>query len=353
MIGKANLGGLVVGAQGLGCNNLTGFYGKAFDEQVALRTIDKALELGVTLLDTSDTYGHSTVGFGGNEVFVAKAIKGRRSRVVVATKFGFVPQAAGDRAKTNKVEEGVTSASVRGDPEYVKTACEGSLERLGVDYIDLYFAHRVSPDVPVEETVGAMADLVKAGKVRYLGLCGVSASLLSRAASIHPIAVLESEWSLWTRDIEYEMLSVARRLGTGIMPYAPLGRGFLTGQLRSFEDLPPDDFRRSFPRFQGENFARNLKLVDHVRALAKGKNCTPAQLALAWLHAQGNDVVPIPGSDTPQYVAENVGALNVRLTADELSAIDAIFPLGAASGDRYPNMSQISDAVDASRLRKA
>jgi aryl-alcohol dehydrogenase-like predicted oxidoreductase len=177
--------------------------------------------------------------------------------------------------------------------------------------------------------------------------------LLARAAAIHPIAVLESEWSLWTRDIEFEALPVARRLGTGIMPYAPLGRGFLTGQLRSFEDLPPDEFRRSFPRFQGKNFARNLELVDHVHALARTKHCTPAQLALAWLHAQGNDVVPIPGSDTPEYVAENVGALDVSLTADELSVVDAIFPLGAASGDRYPNMSQISDAVQTSKLRKS
>ena len=354
MIRTTTLGGLKMGAQGLGCMNLTGFYGKPFDADAALRAVDKALELGVTLLDSSDTYGHYTVGFGGNEAFLAKAIKGKRDKAVVATKFGFLPAKDGSGPSgRNIAAEGVNATTVRADPEYVKWACDGSLQRLGVDVIDLYFAHRLSPEVPVEETVGAMADLVKAGKVRAIGLCGVSAELLSRAVAVHPIAALESEWSLWTRDLEYEVLGVARRLGVGIVTYAPLGRGFLTGQLRSFDDLAADDYRRAFPRFQGENFKKNLELVDHVNQLAKEKNCTPAQLALAWLHAQGEDVVPIPGAETAEYVEENTGALDVKLSREELDAIDAIFPLGAAAGARYPNMSQVSDAVDLTRLGSA
>jgi aryl-alcohol dehydrogenase-like predicted oxidoreductase len=246
----------------------------------------------------------------------------------------------------------VDSSNFRADPDYVKSACEASLQRLGVDCIDLYFAHRLSPAVPVEDTVGAMADLVKAGKVRFLGLSGVSATSLSRAASVHPITALESEWSLWTRDIEYEVLPVARQLGIGIIAYAPLGRGFLTGQVRSFDALAPDDVRRTFPRFQGANFERNLQLVEHIKQLARKRNCTPAQLALAWLHVQGSDVVPIPGGERPEQVSENVGALDVQLNADELSVIDSIFPLGAAAGARYPDMSHVSDGVDPSQHRK-
>jgi aryl-alcohol dehydrogenase-like predicted oxidoreductase len=352
---KKTLGtqGLQVGAQGLGCMNLTGFYGKPFDKKTALAAVDKALELGVTFFDSSDAYGHHTIGFGENERFLGEALRAKRDRAVIGTKFGFLESAAGRGGDKNLSEKGVNSTTVRADPSYVQSACEASLKRLGVDHIDVYFAHRLSPDVPVEETVGAMAGLVKAGKVRHLGLCGVSAELLKRAAAIHPVAALESEWSLWTRDIEYEVLAVARSLGTGIVTYAPLGRGFLTGELRSFDDLARDDFRRTFPRFQGENFKRNLELVDHVKKVANEKGCTGPQLALAWLNAQGNDVIPIPGAERPEYVIDNVGALDVKLTAEDLAAIDAIFPLGAAAGARYANMTQVSDAVDTTKLGKA
>lgn len=328
--------GLKVGAQGLGCLNLTGYYGRAFDKRSALATVSRAFEVGATLLDTGDIYGaHFGPGFGANEEFVGKAIRGRRSEVSLATKFGLVDtKSVGDDGRT-----------IRGDAPYVQSACDASLRRLGVDHIDLYYCHRVDPSVPVEETVGAMAELVKAGKVRFLGLSAVSAATLSRAATVHPITALESEWSLWTRDIEADVAPRARELGIGIVPYAPLGRGFLTGQVRSHDDLAPDDYRRTSPRFQGDNFARNLELVDRVRILARQKNCTMPQIALAWLHAQGDDVVPIPGADRPSYVSENVGALNVELGPDELASIEAIFPVGAAAGARYADMSTVSDAV--------
>jgi aryl-alcohol dehydrogenase-like predicted oxidoreductase len=339
MIRKTELGnGLEVGAQGLGCMNLTGFYGRPFDEPVALATVKQALDLGITLLDTADEYGTVTqAGFGGNEKFVGKAIRGRRDEVVLVSKFGFV-----------NPDEAVDDRKVRGDAAYVKASCDASLSRLGVDHIDLYFCHRLDPRVELEETIGAMADLVAAGKVRHIGLSAVSADSLRQAARVHPITALESEWSLWTRDIEYEVVPAARELGVGIMPYTPLGRGFLTGQLRSFDDLAPDDYRRQSPRFQGENFAKNLELVEHVKKLAESKGCTTPQLALAWLHAQGDFVVPIPGADRPEYVAENVGALDVQLSKNEVDAINDVFPLNAAAGARYTDMAHVSDAAPAS-----
>lgn len=351
---KKSLGGLEVGAQGLGCAGLTGFYGRPFDGAAAAAAVHAALDHGVTFFDTSDSYGHATeFGFGCNEEFLGKALKGRRNEAVIGTKFGFLPSAGGVQNGAHLAERGVSATTVRADPGYIRSACEASLKRLGVDYIDLYFAHRLSPEVPVEETVGAIAELVRAGKVGHIGLCGVSAELLDRAAAVHPIAALESEWSLWTRDIEYEVLAVARRHNIGIVTYAPLGRGFLTGQLKSFDDLPLDDLRRTFPRFQGENFKKNLELVDHIHEMARQKGCTAPQLALAWLDAKGDDVVPIPGGERPEFVIDNVGALGVELSAQDVEAIDAIFPLGAASGARYANMSNVSDAVDTSKLATA
>jgi aryl-alcohol dehydrogenase-like predicted oxidoreductase len=347
MIRTTTLGklGLQVGAQGLGCNNLTGFYGRAFDEKFAQRTVDLALDLGVTLLDTADVYGvGGDIGFGGNEIFVGKAIRGRRGDVVLTSKFGWLDQPDRSASQKEVAQWGVNASSVRVDPEYMRSACDASLQRLGVDYIDLYFCHRLVPDVPVEETVGAMAELVEAGKVRFLGLSSVSSEALSRACAVHPITAVESEWSLWTRDIESEVLSVARRLGVGIIAYAPLSRGMLTGQVRSYDDLGEDDFRRYSPRFQEGNFERNLALVDHITGLAQKKGCTPSQLALAWLHAQGDDVVPIPGADRPEFVSENVGALEIELDAEELSTIDMVFPLGVTAGARYADMSSVSDA---------
>ncbi|MFE3280837.1 aldo/keto reductase [Nocardia sp. NPDC059239] len=331
---------LEVGAQGLGCQNLTGCYGRQFDEDSAIATLNRALDLGVTLLDTADSYGPSEgitnqyAHFGGNEEFVGRAISHRRDEVVLASKFGYVD--------TAKVSNG---RHVRADREYVREACTDSLRRLGVEHIDLYICHRLDPTVEVEETVSAMAELIQEGKVRYIGLSAVSADSLRRAAAVHPITALESEWSLWTRDIEYGMVETARDLNVGIMPYAPLGRGFLTGHLRRFEDLSPGDPRRRSPRFQGENFARNLELVDVVKSLADDKGCTASQLALAWLHEQGDFVVPIPGADRPEFVEENLGALDVRLTDADLAMIDATFPLNVAAGARYADMSSVSDAA--------
>lgn len=345
------LGDLEVGAQGLGCAGLTGFYGRPFDGEAANAAVTAALDSGVTFFDTSDSYGHATeFGFGCNEEFLGKALKGRRHEAVIGTKFGFLPSAGGIQNGAHLSERGVSAATVRADPAYIRSACEASLKRLGVDYIDLYFAHRLSPEVPVEETIGAMAGLIEEGKVGHIGLCGVSSHLLERAAAVHPIAALESEWSLWTRDIEHEVLAVARRHNIGVVTYAPLGRGFLTGQLKTFEDLPPDDLRRTFPRFQGDNFRKNLELVDHIHALANKKGCTAAQLALAWLDAKGPDVVPIPGGERPEFVLDNVGALAVDLSDEEIAAMDDVFPLGVASGARYANMSNVSDAVDIGKL---
>lgn len=335
--------GMEVSRQGLGCMSLTGFYGRAFDERAALDTLTQALDLGVTLLDTADIYGDGlgddSSGFGGNEAFVGRAIRGLRSSVVLATKFGYQPR----RHVGNRKEQ----PGPRGDAAYVASACDASLQRLGVDHIDLYICHRLDPRIAVEETIGAMADLVTAGKVRFLGVSSVSATELRTAAAVHPISVLQSEWSLWTRDIEVEELAVARELGVGIMPYSPLGRGFLTGQVRSFNDLGDRDLRRDSPRFQGNSFALNLQLVEHLTELATTKGCSTAQLALAWLQAMGADVVAIPGADRTEQVIDNVGALDVRLDAGDLAAIEALFPFGVAAGAPYRDLYQVRDAVTA------
>lgn len=290
------------------------------DEAEALATIERALELGCTFLDTADVYGPFT-----NEELVGRAIRGRREKVFLATKFGIV------RDPKDRSMRGVN-----GRPEYVAQACDASLRRLGVETIDLYYQHRVDPSVPIEETVGAMARLVEAGRVRHLGLSEASAETLRRACKVHPITALQSEYSLWSRDPEDGILQTCRELGVGFVAYSPLGRGFLTGEIKSFEDLAPDDYRRMSPRFQGENFARNLQLVKRIREMAKAKGCTPAQLALAWVLAQGDDVVPIPGTKRRKYLEENLGALDVELTANDLARIEEIAPKGVAAGERYP-----------------
>jgi len=310
--------GLKVSALGLGCMGMSEFYGST-DENESIVTIHRSIELGMTFLDTADVYGPHK-----NEVLVGKAIKGKRDKVVLATKFGIV------RDPTNPQARGVN-----GKPEYVRSSCEASLKRLGVDHIDLYYQHRVDPNTPIEDTVGAMAQLVKEGKVRFLGLSEAGAQTLRHAARAHPIAALQTEYSLWTRDPEAEILSTTRELGIGFVAYSPLGRGFLTGQFKRFEDFAPDDFRRNSPRFQGQNFQKNLNLVTRVQQLAKEKGCTPSQLALAWVLAQGKDIVPIPGTKRRSYLEDNAGALKVRLTADDLGRIDEVFPSGVAAGARY------------------
>jgi aryl-alcohol dehydrogenase-like predicted oxidoreductase len=310
--------GLKVSALGLGCMGMSEFYGPA-DEADSVATIHRALDLGVTFLDTADMYGR-----GHNEELVGRAIRGRREQVVLATKFGIV------RTEDPKYR------GVNGRPEYVRAACEASLRRLGAEAIDLYYQHRVDPGTPIEETVSAMAQLVREGKVRHLGLSEAGPQTLRRACSIHPITALQTEYSLWSRDPEEEILPACRELGIGFVPYSPLGRGFLTGRIKRVDDMAPDDFRRIAPRFQGENFRRNIELVQKVEAMAAEKGCTPAQLALAWALAQGGDIVPIPGTKRRRYLEENIGALDVTLTQDDLARLEAVAPKGAAAGARYP-----------------
>jgi aryl-alcohol dehydrogenase-like predicted oxidoreductase len=314
---------LTVSALGLGCMTMAGNYG-ASDDAEAVATITLAIELGVTFLDTADVYGDNA-----NERFLGAALRGRRDDVVIATKFGI-----------SNDELGI--ATVNGRPDYVHRACDASLDRLGIDTIDLYYQHRVDTDVPIEETWGAMGELVNAGKVRYLGISEPSVDSLRRAHATHPVTALQNEWSLWSREIEDDVVAVCRELGIGVVPFSPLGRGFLTGGVRTPDDLAPDDFRRSLPRFQGENFQRNLDLVDAIVALAETRGVTPAQLALAWLLAQGDDVVPIPGTKRRERLQENVAAVNIALTQDELTRLDEIAPAGAAVGDRYPDMSWVN-----------
>jgi aryl-alcohol dehydrogenase-like predicted oxidoreductase len=311
-------GGLSVSEIGLGCMGMSDFYGP-HDDRESLRTLDRALELGVDFWDTSDAYGPFT-----NEELLGRFLKGRRNRVVLATKFGIV------RDPKDPTKRGLDSR-----PEYVRSACEASLKRLGIETIDLYYQHRVDPATPIEETVGAMKQLVEEGKVRFLGLSEAGADTMRRACAVHPIAALQSEYSLWTRDPEDRTLAVCRQLGIGFVAYSPLGRGFLTGEIKRFEDLAPDDFRRMSPRFQGDNFKKNLELVERIQQLAAKKETTPAVLALAWVLAQGDDIVPIPGTKRQRYLEQNARAADLTLTREELAAIDAVAPKGIAAGERY------------------